>query len=173
MSKTTAAEASAAKYHTEVNRQTERELVITRTFDGPARLVFEAWTRPDLLMRWWAPKSFGITFISCEADVRTGGTYRFVFGHPASDQPMAFFGKYLEVIPNTRIVWTNEEGDEGSVTTATFTEKDGKTHLVISDLYPSKSALDIAIESGSTGAYPEQFEELDILLATLGTAALG
>lgn len=158
---------------TEVNRRSERELVITRTFDGPAQLVFEAWSKPELLMRWWAPKSFGITFLSCEADVRTGGSYRFVFGHPASDQPMAFFGRYIEVTPPTRIVWTNEEGEEGSVTTVTFTERDGKTHLVLSDRYPSKGALDAAIESGSQGAYPEQFEALDELLSALRAEAAG
>lgn len=158
---------------TDVNRQSERELVITRTFNGPAQLVFEAWTRPELLMRWWAPKSFGITFLSCEADVRTGGSYRFVFGHPASDQPMAFFGRYIEVTPPTRIVWTNEEGEEGSVTTVTFTERDGKTHLVLTDRYPSRDALDAAIESGSQGAYPEQFEALDALLSALRADVAG
>lgn len=161
-----------AKNCTDVNRPSERELVITRTFDGPAHLVFEAWTKPELLMRWWAPKSFGICFLSCEADVRTGGTYRFVFGHPASDQPMAFFGRYIEVTPHARFAWTNEESEDGSVTTVTFAEKDGKTHLVVSDLYLSKDALDAAIASGSTGAFPEQFEELDTVLAALlaGTA---
>jgi uncharacterized protein YndB with AHSA1/START domain len=153
---------------TTTDRHTERELLVTRTFDGPAHLIFKAWTTPELLMRWWAPKSFGITFISCEADVRTGGTYRFVFGHPQSDQPMAFFGRYIDVQPPTRIVWTNEEGGEaGSVTTMTLEEKDGKTHLVLSDLYPSKDALDEALASGSVGAYPEQFDALDALLSTL------
>ena len=155
---------------TEVNRQSERELVITRTFDGPAHLVFKAWTTPELLMRWWAPASFGITFISCEADVRTGGSYRFVFGHPDFDQPMTFFGRYLEVVPPSRIVWTNEEGEEASVTTVTLTEKDGKTLLLLSDLYPSKDALDAAIASGSTGAYPEQFVALEDLLADLAAS---
>ena len=155
---------------TEVNRQSERELVITRTFDGPAHLVFKAWTTPELLMRWWAPASFGITFISCEADVRTGGSYRFVFGHPDFDQPMTFFGRYIEVVPPSRIVWTNEEGEEASVTTVTFTEKDGKTQLLLSDLYPSKDALDAAIASGSTGAYPEQFVALEDLLADLAAS---
>jgi len=129
--------------------------------------VFEAWTKPELLKRWWAPKSFGIQFLSCEVDARTGGTYRFVFGHPAAEQPMAFFGRYLEVTPHTRLVWTNEESDEGAVTTATFTEKDGKTLVVVHDLYPSKESLDAALASGSTGAFPEQFVELDDLLATL------
>jgi len=162
-----------AKNHTDVIRQSERELVITRTFDAPAHLVFKAWTTPDLLMAWWAPKSFGITFLSCEADVRTGGTYRFVFGHPSSDQPMAFIGRYLEVTPPTRLVWTNEEGEDGSVTTVTLTEKDGRTLLVLSDLYPSKHALDAAIASGSQGAYPEQFEELDTLLSVLRADTAG
>jgi uncharacterized protein YndB with AHSA1/START domain len=156
---------------TTVERTSDRELVATRTVDGPARIVFEAWTKPELLMRWWAPKSFGITFLSCETDVRTGGSYRFVFGHPASEQPMAFFGRYIEVTPPTRLVWTNEEDEDGAVTTATFEERDGRTLVVVHDLYPSKEALDRAIASGSTGAWPEQFEALDDLLATLGASA--
>ena len=153
---------------TTVERTSDRELVATRTVDGPARIVFEAWTKPELVMRWWAPKSFGITFVSCEIDARTGGSYRFVFGHPASDQPMAFFGRYIEVTPPTRIVWTNEEEADGAVTTATFEEEDGKTRVVVHDLYPSKEALDAALASGSTGAWPEQFEALDELLTSLG-----
>jgi uncharacterized protein YndB with AHSA1/START domain len=158
---------SEANAATAVTRQSDRELIITRTFAAPARLVFDAWSKPELLMRWWAPKSFGITFISCEADVRTGGSYRFTFGHPDFDQPMAFFGRYIEVVPGEKIVWTNEEGEEGSVTTVTLTEKDGRTELVLSDLYPSKDALDAAITSGSQGAYPEQFVALDEVLASL------
>jgi uncharacterized protein YndB with AHSA1/START domain len=151
---------------TTTDRRSEREVVVTRIFKGPARVIFDAWTKPEIIMKWWTPASFGITFISCEMDVRTGGTYRFVMGHPSFDQPMAFHGRYLEVEPPKRIVWTNEEGEEGSVTTVTFEEKDGKTHLVLSDLYPSKAALDEAMESGSIGGYPEQFEQLDILLGS-------
>lgn len=153
---------------TTVERKSERELVVTRTFNAPARIVFEAWTKPELMKKWWAPKSFGISFLSCEADVRTGGTYRFVFGHPASEQPMAFFGRYIEVTPYSRLVWTNEESEDGAVSTLTFEEKDGKTLLVLHDLYPSKEALDAAIASGSTGGWPEQFEQLDELLDALG-----
>ncbi|MEP7239494.1 MAG: SRPBCC family protein [Devosia sp.] len=149
---------------TTTDRRSDREVVVTRTFDGPARIVFDAWTKPELIMKWWTPKSFGITFISCEADVRAGGTYRFVMGHPAFDKPMAFVGRYLEVEPPKRLVWTNEESQEGSVTTVTFEEKDGKTHLVLSDLYPSKAALDEAMASGSINGYPEQFNQLDILI---------
>ena len=155
---------------TEADRRSERELVFTRVFDGPARIVFDAWTKPDLLMRWWAPKSFGITFLSCEADVRPGGTYKFVFGHPQSNEPMAFVGRYIEVEPHSRLVWTNEESDDGAVTTVTFEERDGKTHLTLRDLYPSKEALDEALASGSVSAYPEQFDELDALLKTLDQA---
>lgn len=156
---------------TTTDRHSEREVVVRRTFDAPARFVFEAWTRPELIMRWWTPASFGITFISCEADVRAGGTYRFVMGHPAFDQPMAFVGRYLEVDPPRRIVWTNEESQEGSVTTVTFEEKDGQTHLVLRDLYPSKEALDEAMASGSIGGYPEQFNQLDILIRSVGENA--
>src|SRR5262249_48077053 len=109
------------KNPTTVERTSERELVVTRTFNGPARIVFEAWTRPELLKRWWIPKSCGLFFISCDVDARTGGAYRFVFGHAASEQPMEFFGRYIEVVPPDRLVWTNEEGGEGGpVTTATF-----------------------------------------------------
>jgi uncharacterized protein YndB with AHSA1/START domain len=157
------------KNRTTVERKSERELVVTRTFNGPARIVFEAWTRPELLKRWWAPKSFGVSFISCEADVRAGGTYRFVFGHPSSEQPMEFFGKYIEVTPYSRLVWTNDEGgDGGSVTTVTFEEREAETLVVMHDLYPSKEALDDAIASGSTGGFSETFEQLDELLVTLG-----
>src|ERR1700691_4298920 len=126
----------AMKNRTTAERTSDRETVVTRTFNGPARLVFEAWTTPALLLRWWAPKSLGISFLSCEIDVRTGGTYRFVFGHAASEQPMAFFGRYIEVIPNARLVWTNDERDDGPVATVTFEEKDGETLVVMHDLYP-------------------------------------
>jgi uncharacterized protein YndB with AHSA1/START domain len=154
---------------TTFERTSDRELVATRTFNGPAHLVFQAWTKPELIMQWWAPDSFGMSFLSCEVDVRTGGTYRYVFGHPASEQPVAFFGRYLEVTPPSRLVWTNEEGDDVSVITVTFEEKDGKTLVIVRDLYPSKEALDAAIAAESTGAWPEQFEQLDKVLDALNT----
>jgi uncharacterized protein YndB with AHSA1/START domain len=159
------------KNPTTAQRTSACELVVTRTFNAPARLVFETWTRPELFKRWWVPKSFGLTLLSCEMDVRVGGGYRLEFGHPASEQPMAFFGRYIEVTPHSRLVWTNEESPESSVTTVTFEEKGGETFVVVHDLYPSKEALDAAIESGSTGSFPEQFEELDKLLVTLGASA--
>ena len=135
------------KNRTTVERKSERELVVTRTFDAPARIVFEAWTQPDLFKRWWGSKSMGMSLLSCEADVRVGGTYRFVFAHGGS-QTMAFFGRYLEVTPHARLVWTNEEGDGGeAVTTVTFEEKAGKTLLVLHERHPSKEAVDEAIAS--------------------------
>jgi len=150
---------------TTVERTSDRELVATRIIDGPPHLVFEAWTKPELIMKWWAPASFGITFVSCETDVRTGGGYRYVFSHPDLEQPMAFFGRYVEVMAPSRIVWTNEEEAEGAVTTVTFEDIGGRTRVVVHDLYPSKAALDEAMASGSTGAWPEQFDALDALLA--------
>ena len=162
-------EPTPMKNRTTVERQSERELVVTRTFNGPARIVFEAWTKPELLKRWWTPKSMGMSFVSCEADVRTGGTYRFVFSHPAFEQPMAFFGRYIEVIPPSRLVWTNEESDDGAVTTVTFEERGGKTLLVLHDRYPSKEALDEGIGFGE--GLRETFEQLDELLVTLGASA--
>jgi uncharacterized protein YndB with AHSA1/START domain len=162
-------EPTPMKNRTTVERKSERELVATRTFNGPARIVFEAWTRPELFKRWWVPKSAPLTLLSCEMDVRVGGRYRLVFSHPAAPEPVAFFGTYREVTPHSRLVWTNEEGGEGGqVTTVTFEERGGQTLLVVHDLYPSKEALDEAIASGATGALPEQFEQLDELLLTPG-----
>lgn len=159
----------AAKPGTAVERTSDRELTVSRTFAAPARLVFEAWRNPEHFQRWWTPKSFGITVVSCEMDVRTGGTYRLVMKHPAADQPMSFFGRYLEVVPGSRIVWTNEEsGEDGQITTVTFEEADGRTRVVMHDLYPSKEALDEAVSSGSTGAASEQFDALEAFLAEAG-----
>jgi uncharacterized protein YndB with AHSA1/START domain len=157
-------------HRTTVERKSERELVTTRTFDAPARIVFEAWTRPELLERWWAPKSTGVSLLSCEADVRVGGRYRFEFGH-AGAKPMAFFGRYIEVIPHARLVWANEESGDGAVTTVTFEEKGGQTLLVMHELYPSKEALDRALAGmeGMEGGMPETFAQLDELLVTLVT----
>ena len=156
---------------TTVERKSERELVVTRTVNGPARLVFEAWTKPELLKQWWVPKSSGLSLLSCEMDVRVGGGYRLEFVHGASE-PMAFFGKYIEVTPHSRLAWTNEEGgDAGQVTTVTFEEKAGKTLVVMSELYPSKEALDAALASGSQAGTLETFEQLDEFVATLAASA--
>lgn len=153
-------------HRTTVQKKSDREVVVTRTFDAPARLVFEAWSRAELFKKWWAPRSMGMTLRSCDMDVRTGGKYRLVFGDDP-ENAMAFFGKYLDVVPDKRIVWTNEEsGDAGSVTTVTFEERDGKTLLVLSELYPTKEALDEA-GTGAQEMLGETFGQLDELLAGL------
>ena len=158
-------EATPTRNHTVVERKSELELVVTRTVNAPSRLVFEAWTKADLFRKWWVPKSFGQNLLACEMDVRVGGQYRLVFRH--EDSTMEFYGTYLEVTPPSRLVWTNEEGDNGkTVTTVTFEENAGKTLLVVHDRYPSKEAVDC----GSTGALPEALDQLDELLASLAPA---
>jgi len=163
-------EATPMKNRTTVERKSDRELVVTRAFNGPARMVFEAWTRPELFKQWWAPKSMGMFLRACEMDVRTGGRYRMVFGHDASNSH-EFFGRYVEVTPPSRLVWTNDEaGEAGPVTTVTFEERDGKTLLVMHELYPSKEALDAA-GTGAADAMVETFQQLDDLLVALGASA--
>ena len=155
------------KNSTTVERKSERELVVTRTIDGPQRLVWEAWTRPELFRRWWVPKSAPISLLACEMDVRVGGSYRLEFGF--GGQTMAFFGRYLEVTPCSRLSWTNDEGGEAAaaITTVTLEERDGKTLLTMSDLHPSKEALDAALASGSTDGTPETMDQLEALVAVL------
>lgn len=149
---------------TTVNRKSDRELVVTRTFDAPPHLVFMAWSQPELFRRWWVPKSAtGVSLVSCEMDVRTGGKYRLEFGAGGSET-MAFYGKYIEVIPDERIVWTNDEGEEGAVTTVSFEEQGGRTLVTFHEAYPSKEALDEAM-MGSAAGLPEQLEQLDELLS--------
>jgi uncharacterized protein YndB with AHSA1/START domain len=162
-------DAGGPKHRTLVERKSDRELVVTRTFDAPARILFEAWTRPELFMQWWAPRSMGVRLLSCDMDVRPGGRYRLAFGEDEANS-MAFFGRYLEVVPASRLVWTNEEGEDGAVTTVTFEEKGGTTLLTFRELYPSKAALDQAL-AGMEGSMAEQFEQLDELLAGLGASA--
>jgi len=162
---------SAGRYPTTAERKSDRELVVTRTFDAPARLVFQAWTTPELFKQWWIPKASGVYFVSTEMDIRTGGSYRFMMGHPAAPEPMAFFGEYLEVTPHSRIVWTNdEEHGGGAVTTVTFEEHDGKTLLVMTDLHPSKEALDETIASGATDGFGQTFDQLEAFLTGAGGA---
>jgi uncharacterized protein YndB with AHSA1/START domain len=157
-------EPAGAKHPTSVERESDRQVVVRRIFDAPVRLVFEAWTRPELFRQWWVPKSIGLVLLSVEQDVRVGGGYRLVFDL-GNSRTMAFFGKYIEVTPPSRLSWTNEESDDGAVTTVTFEEKDGQTHLTFSELYPTKEALDRNI--GSSEGLPEQFAQLDALLPTL------
>jgi uncharacterized protein YndB with AHSA1/START domain len=154
------------KNRTTTERKSDRELVVKRTFNAPARIVFEAWTKPELFKQWWVPKSMGVPLLSCEMDVRVGGKYRLEF----EPDGVAFFGTYLDVTPNSRLAWTNEEGGEdGPVTTVTFEEKGGKTLLVLHELHSSKEALDAA-GTGAADATVETFAQLDELLLTLGAS---
>ena len=163
------AELTRTKNRSTVERKSERELVVKRTINGPARIVFEAFARPELFKQWWVPKSFGLTLLSCELDVRVGGRYRLVFSHQGSE--MAFFGRYIEVTPHSRLVWTNDEGDDGgAVTTVSFEERDGKTLVVLHDLYPSKEALEA---SGSMDAMDETLDQLAELVVSLGGSSGG
>lgn len=155
----------AAKNETAVERKSDRELLVTRLFDAPREIVFEAWSRPELFQRWWVPKSLGVPLRACEMDVRTGGGYRLEFGLDAANS-MAFFGKYTDVVPPARIVWTNEESGEITVTTVTFESQGVSTLLTLSELYPSKEACDEALQ-GSAAGLPMQFEQLDDLLPEL------
>ena len=158
------------KNRTTVERKSDREVVVTRTINGPPRIVFEAFTRAELFKRWWVPKSMGMTLLSCEVDARVGGKYRLVFDHGGAE-PAAFFGTYVEVKPYSRLAWTNDEGGEGgSVTTVTFEEKGGKTLVVLREAYPSKEALDAA-GTGSADAMVETFDQLDELLVALGESS--
>jgi len=159
-------EPSTLKNLTTIERKSEREIVVTRTFNGPARIVFEAWTKPELFRQWWVPKSVGMSLLSCEMDVRVGGRYRLEFAH--GDSQMAFFGTYKEVTPHSRLVWTNDESDGGAVSTVTFEERGGKTLLVYHELYPSKEALDA--NAGMENAMAETFAQLDELLVILGAS---
>jgi uncharacterized protein YndB with AHSA1/START domain len=150
-----------------VQRTSDREVVVTRTINGPPRIVFEAFSKAELLKRWWVPKSMGMTLLSCEVDARIGGKYRLEFdvGGP---EPAAFFGTYVEVKAYSRLAWTNDEGGEGGpVTTVTFEEQGGKTLVVLRESYPSKEALDAA-GTGSADALVETFDQLDELLVALG-----
>ena len=158
------------KNRTTVERKSDREVVVTRTINGPARIVFEAFTKAELFQRWWVPKSMGMTLLSCEMDARVGGKYRLVF-QTGGPEPMAFFGTYVEVKPSSRLAWTNDEGGAGgSVTTVTFEEKGGKTLVVLHESHPSKEALDAA-GTGAADAMVETFDQLDELLVALGESS--
>jgi len=158
--------AGGAQKRTSVERKGDRELVITRIFDAPPSTVYRAWSEPELFQRWWVPKSVsGVSLVSCEMDVRTGGKYRLEFSTGGSDT-MAFHGKYIEVVPDERIVWTNDEGEEGAITTVTFEDRGGKTLLSFHEVYPSEEALEEALQ-GSAAGLPEQLDQLGELLSSI------
>jgi uncharacterized protein YndB with AHSA1/START domain len=153
---------------TSMERTSEKEIVITRSFRAPAHIVFDAWTKPELVRRWWAPASRGVTLVQCDADLRPGGTYRYVLARGKAER-FVFFGKYLEIVRPTRLVYTQsfEPVPGEAVVTVSFEERDGSTMLVSHELYPSKDALDGALASGMEDGMRETFEQLDELVASL------
>lgn len=160
-------EVTARDSKTKLERKSDQELVVTRRFDAPARALFQAWSRSELFSKWWVPKSSGLTLLSCEMDVRVGGAYRLEFPNPTSGQPMAFFGRYIEVVPDKRIAWTNEESEGGAVTTVTFDEEDGRTMLTISNRFSSKEACDAELASGATDGMDETLNQLEEILVAI------
>lgn len=148
----------------------DRDIVIARTFHGPARIVFDAWTKPEYVRRWWAPASLGVSMASCDADVRAGGSYRYVLQTPQGR--ITFSGVYREVTPPTRLVYTQifEEHPEGDpvIVTVTFEERDGKTHMVSHERYPSPEVRELVLASGMEHGMRETMDQLDALVATLG-----
>jgi uncharacterized protein YndB with AHSA1/START domain len=161
----------APRNETIVERTSDRELVVTRTFNAPAHIVFEAWTEPELLKRWWAPKSFGVSLFECDQDLRVGGAYRFAFGRDPKD-PEVFSGRYLEVDPPSRLVLTQlyeRMSDVGDVVaTAAFEESEGRTRLTLRQLFPSKEALEGALASGMGRGMRVTLDQLDELVASMG-----
>ena len=168
MDASTKTEPVPPEHATVVERIGDRELTVTRVFNAPPRIVFQAWTQAELFRRWWVPKSFPVKLLSIEMDARVGGGYRLEFG---TDQgSAAFFGTYLEVVPPSRLVWTNdEEHGAGAITTVTFTEVDGRTRVVVHDTHPSKEALEEGM--GSYQGMPETFDQLSEVLTTLAADA--
>lgn len=155
-----------AQSPTSVERKGDRELVVTRTFNARPSTVFKAWSQPELFRRWWVPQSLtGVSLVSCEMDVRTGGKYRLEFGSGGTDT-MAFYGKYLDVVQDERIVWTNDEDEEGAITTVTFEDLGGRTLVTFHEIYPTKEQLEEALQ-GSAAGLPEQFEQLDELISNI------
>jgi len=166
---------TAVTSRTSIERQSDRELVVSRTFDGPARIVFDAWTRPELVSRWWAPSSHGAAMVSCDADVRVGGHYRYVV-RPGKGGEFAFSGRYEEVTPHSRLVYTAffepralgpATGAEPVIVTVTFDEQGGRTRVVSREVYPSKEVLDGAIATGMERGIHATMDLLDELVASL------
>lgn len=145
----------------------DREVVITRTFRAGARAVFEAWTRPELVSRWWAPRARGVEIVGCEAEVRPGGRWRYVARK--GEHLVAFSGAYQEVEPPSRLVYTSLfEGAPqagAALVTVTFEERAGATRLVAVERYPSAEVRDAVLASGMEEGMRNSLDQLDELVA--------
>jgi uncharacterized protein YndB with AHSA1/START domain len=163
-------QARAMRNETIVEQASDRELVVTRTFNAPAHIVFDAWTKPELLKRWWAPKSYGVSLFECESDLRVGGTYRYAFGRDPKN-PEVFSGRYVEVNSPSRLVLTQvyeRMSDAGeAVVTAAFEESQGRTRLTLHQVFPSKEALDGALASGMESGMRVTLDQLDALVVSM------
>jgi len=161
------------KHDTSMELRDDRDVVIARTFNAPARLVYDAWTKPEFVRRWWAPRSHGVSLVVCDADIRVGGAYRYVMRKDGdgADGDIGFSGRYVELTPHSRIVLTQifePMADAGEVViTVSFDEVDGQTHLVSQERYPSKEARDAAVGAGMEQGMRESMDQLEALVVAL------
>jgi len=151
-----------------VTTPTEREIVMTRVFDAPRRLVFDAFSKPELLKRWFGPRGWSLAV--CEVDLKVGGGFRFVLRGP-DGREMGMRGVYREIVPPERSVHMESFDDYPgeSQVTAVFVEENGKTTLTATVLYPSKEVRDIVIKSGMEHGAAESYDKLAELLASMGS----
>lgn len=151
-----------------VTLPTDRQILIRREFDAPKHLVFQAWTTPDLIKRWWSGDRGEVTI--AEVDLRVGGRWRYVIAANGGFE-VGFHGEYREIVPNERIVSTEiyegvPEGG-GAVTTTTFTEVDGRTTLAVLTEYESQQVRDLVINSGMEGGVQESWDHLEQVAVSL------
>ena len=151
-----------------VSTPSDQEIRLTRLFDAPRHLVFEAMTKPEHVKRWWGRLGDGYSVPVCEIDLRPGGAWRFVNRHPRGE--VAFYGEYREITPPSRLVFTEIfEGfpDSISVVTAEFTDEGGKTRFTATVRYPSRDVRDIVLESGMERGAGLSYDRLEDLVAEL------
>jgi uncharacterized protein YndB with AHSA1/START domain len=148
----------------------DREIVMTRSFAAPARLVFEAYTKADLVAKWWAPKKCGVEMVSCEAEVRVGGKWRYTLRNPDTEV-VAFYGEYREVTAPERVVYTEQfsKFPDGPpvIVTVTFVERDGRTEMTSTQLYPSKEVREMVVATGMEFGANETLNQLEEVLRSL------
>ena len=150
----------------------DREVVITRTYDAPARLLFEAWSKPEHLMKWFGPVGWPLTL--CEVDFRKGGRWRFAMTGSSGQQNTPFGGVYLDIVPNRKIVFDNafeEPGSRKMIMTVTFEEADGRTTLTWHTLFESVAMKDEYVGMGIEAGAGSGLDQLADVVAGLKQAA--